>query len=147
MKKILSVLLGLMFVLALVACDNTNQTDEEPNAYRVTFNTDGGSSITAVTIEEGKLLDKPTEPEREGYLFLYWYLTDEAVEFDFNTPITSDITLNALWEKEAEPEVELSVQEKIEEDYQAVLDQLYVKDGDLSMLTRGPIHNSIITWT
>lgn len=148
MKKILSILLGLLLVATLVACtDDGVPNEEEPNTFTVTFNTFDGTAISPVTVNEGALASVPLEPTKEGYLFLYWYLTDEAVEFDFDTPITANITLNALWEAEADPIVEPTVQEKIQEDFEAVAAQLYVRDGELSMLTRGPIHNSIITWS
>ena len=43
----------------------------------------------------GENVEEPTI-KREGYKFLGWYLNDEL--FDFNTPVTEDITLVAKWE-------------------------------------------------
>ena len=63
--------------------------------YNVTFNNDG--SETKVEVEENKLLSKPTDPTKKGYKFTGWYLKDQ--EFDFSTPITSDIILVAKWAK------------------------------------------------
>jgi uncharacterized repeat protein (TIGR02543 family) len=43
------------------------------------------------------------EPTRDGYTFLGWYTSTDSgttlssTTFDFNTPITSDITLYAKW--------------------------------------------------
>ncbi len=63
--------------------------------YTVTFNSDGGSPVTAQTIEEGKTATKPTDPTKAGHTFIGWYNGD--TEFYFTTPITSDITLKAKW--------------------------------------------------
>jgi hypothetical protein len=49
-------------------------------------------------VEEGKTIVKPNNPIKEDYNFAYWYL-EEDKEFDFNTIITSDITLKAKWYK------------------------------------------------
>ena len=69
--------------------------DEESDKFTVTFNVDG--KIEKVEVENGKKVSKPTDPTKEGYEFLGWYLADE--EFDFNTAISKDITLVANFEK------------------------------------------------
>ena len=63
--------------------------------YTVTFDSDGGSAVTGQTIEKGKTATKPENPEKAGHTFIGWYNGD--TEFDFNTPITDDITLKAKW--------------------------------------------------
>ena len=65
--------------------------------YTVTFDSNGGTTIRSKKVNENDIVIKPTEPKREGYKFLGWYLGDE--EFDFDTKITSNITLTAKWEK------------------------------------------------
>ena len=67
----------------------------------VTFDSDGGSLIQSVTLGEGQLLNKPTNPTKEGYEFICWTLNGE--EFDFSTPITESITLVAKWKETAKP--------------------------------------------
>ena len=69
----------------------------EGNMYTVTFNSDGGSEVKRKRVAENGSVIEPTEPTKEGYNFLGWYLND--AEFDFNTKITSDITLVAKWEE------------------------------------------------
>ncbi len=63
--------------------------------FTVTFDTDGGSAIEAVKVKENKTVAKPTQPTKSGYLFNEWMLNGEV--YDFNTPVTSDITLKATW--------------------------------------------------
>lgn len=75
----------------------------EKSKYTVKFVSDHGS-FADQTIEYGKPIDtdKLTIPTVEGYTFDGWY-ADEArtIEFDFNTPITSNTTVYAKWEKNA----------------------------------------------
>lgn len=73
------------------------------NKYTVQFVSDYGS-FADQTIEHGKPIDtgKLTIPEVEGYTFGGWYTDDTYdTEFDFNTPITSNTTVYAKWEKNA----------------------------------------------
>lgn len=71
--------------------------------YVVTFNSNGGSDVTTQYIPntDTDVATKPHDPNPPiaGYKLAYWYLDDESVEFDFNTPITGNITLNAKWVK------------------------------------------------
>ena len=69
--------------------------------FKVNFETDGGTSIAAIEIEEGKIPERPEDPKREGYIFVGWMLGDEL--YDFTTPISKDATLKAVW-KERDPE-------------------------------------------
>ena len=64
--------------------------------YTVTF-TGEGVDLPAQTVYKGDKAQKPTDPEREGYRFLGWFLGEAEEPFDFSTPITSDITLTARW--------------------------------------------------
>lgn len=73
--------------------------------YTVTFDDNGGSGSVTESVREGKVVEKPTEPVKEGYRFLGWYLDDE--EFDFSKPIKKNIKLIAKWEKIADGEKEI----------------------------------------
>ena len=69
--------------------------------YTVTFNANGhGTTPQEQTIASGGKAPEPTAPTATGYTFGGWY-TDKACsddkKFDFNTPITEDITLYAKW--------------------------------------------------
>jgi uncharacterized repeat protein (TIGR02543 family) len=63
----------------------------------VKFDLNGGDSapIANQKLMAGNKIVKPADPSRTGYTFTGWYLNGE--EFDFNTPITGDITLVAHW--------------------------------------------------
>jgi len=61
----------------------------------VTFDSAGGSAVAPIQLLDGETATEPTDPTRAGYTFDVW--TFEDVEFDFDTPITADITLVATW--------------------------------------------------
>ena len=70
------------------------------NEYTVNFETNGGSTIVSVTVEEGSKVTKPTDPTKDGYKFVNWY-TDIGLstEMNFDNAVTSTLTLYAKWEK------------------------------------------------
>lgn len=73
------------------------------NTYEVSFNTRGGNTVATQTVRYEAKAYEPEEPLKNGNSFLGWYtsnddgisLSDEA--FDFETPVTADITLYAKW--------------------------------------------------
>ncbi len=65
-------------------------------SYTVTFNSDGGTLVDSQAISVGCKVVKPQNPEREGYIFLGWYLDGEAWNFT-SSVVTEDITLTAGW--------------------------------------------------
>ena len=71
--------------------------EPEVKKYTVTFDANGGTAVAKQTIEEGKTASKPKDPTRTGYTFKGWLLNGKT--FDFSTPITSNITLEADWKK------------------------------------------------
>lgn len=64
--------------------------------YTVKFNVDGGSYVDTQRVKEGDKVKKPVTPVKEGYVLQCW--TDDLdKEYSFNTPVSSDMTLNAKW--------------------------------------------------
>lgn len=57
--------------------------------YTITFNTDGGTAVESQIVEEGGFATMPTT-SKMGYTFVKW-------DYDFNKPITDNITINAVW--------------------------------------------------
>ena len=68
----------------------------EPLSYNVTFNPDNGEASNVVRVESGSTVERPTNPTKENYTFVGWKKANGAL-FDFNAPITEDITLTANW--------------------------------------------------
>lgn len=63
--------------------------------YEVVFNTHGGTKIASKYVAENGIVKMPSNPVRNGYIFKEWQLNGK--KFDFNTKVTSDITLNAVY--------------------------------------------------
>jgi len=64
----------------------------------VSFDSNGGSGIDSQIITKNENATKPINPTKADYIFESWYLDSDFVNiFDFNTPITTDITLFAKW--------------------------------------------------
>jgi uncharacterized repeat protein (TIGR02543 family) len=68
------------------------------NTYTVTFNSNGGSSVTSQTVNQDMNATSPTVPTKAGYTFAGWY-SDSGLtsSFSFATPIVADTTLYAKW--------------------------------------------------
>ena len=49
-------------------------------SYTVTFNSNGGSSVGSLSVINGKTIEKPEDPEKEGYKFIGWYTDDKFTE-------------------------------------------------------------------
>ena len=62
-------------------------------SFIVSFNTDGGTPIIIdpQTVLKDSLATEPAPPTKTGYNFVGW-------DFDFKTPITKSIMVNAKWE-------------------------------------------------
>lgn len=71
------------------------------NAFTVTFDTDGGNAMPAITnVAEGSTIKQPKDPVKEGFTFLWWKEEDSwAANFNFSNKIYNDTTLRAIWEK------------------------------------------------
>lgn len=65
------------------------------NTYKVTFESSGGSDVAVQTVNWNTSASLTT-PERVGYRFLGWYLTN-GTQYT-NQPITANTTLTARWE-------------------------------------------------
>jgi uncharacterized repeat protein (TIGR02543 family) len=68
--------------------------------YTVSFNTNGGSTVSNQTISHGSTATRPaTNPTKPDHLFNDWYSNPDLTgdPYDFNSPITSNLTLYAKW--------------------------------------------------
>ena len=68
----------------------------QPGEWTVTIN---GQTVT---VKDGETLARPADPVKEGYKFIGWFV--DGKEFDFNTPITGDLKIEARFEKLPTPE-------------------------------------------
>jgi uncharacterized repeat protein (TIGR02543 family) len=72
------------------------------NKYSISFETNGGSEIEAITGDYDSKVNEPKKPVKEGFAFDGWFADEELSEpFEFDTMPASDITVYAKWKKEA----------------------------------------------
>ena len=102
MRKILGILSFILLLTILVACGG-----DDPVTYTVTFESNGGSAVTAITgVEKDATIAEPTAPTRNNYTFAGWYkeaaLTNPWV---FATDqVSANITLYAKWNEVVIPQ-------------------------------------------
>lgn len=95
--------------------DNDSDNDDSANAseerisesqrnddlFTVTFDSDGGSAVNAVTVKSGEKIPEPKLPVKatleKQYAFKGWYYQDKKWDFE-NDVVTENITLTAKWE-------------------------------------------------
>ena len=67
--------------------------------YSVRFETDGGTSVPDQIIPTSgtRKAVQPDAPSKSGYAFNGWRLDGAEQDFDFDTPITGNLTLYAQW--------------------------------------------------
>jgi len=73
----------------------------EATYYTVTFDSDGGSEVASQSVLSGTTATEPVDPTKTDYVFDGWFTDAElTTEYDFSTPVTSDIILYAKWTAE-----------------------------------------------
>ena len=109
MKKFLMFCLVLALIGGIIyggyyLYNNTNILDrffdieEAETTCTVKFECNGGSTIDPQTVENGKTINHPGIPTREGFTFVGWYTNNDFEElFDFSTPIKKSCTVYARW--------------------------------------------------
>ena len=82
------------------------QWEKDPGVtvHTVTYMANGGKFADGtermeVEVADRTLANRPTDPVKVGYAFMGWKLN--GAEYDFTEPVTSNIELEAQWEKNA----------------------------------------------
>lgn len=97
MKKSIKSGIGLLIsVMLLTGCGKSHATDSIKE-FSVHFDTTGGSVVRSQLVVDGETINVPSDPSKEGYTFNGWYL--DGKKFDFSTPISNDVKLEARWIK------------------------------------------------
>ena len=72
--------------------------------HTLTFETNGGSAIDPVTVRHGNAVARPTDPTKDKYTFIGWYVDPEFTEeYDFATVLEADKTIYAKFELTSTP--------------------------------------------
>jgi uncharacterized repeat protein (TIGR02543 family) len=96
--------LALTFTLLFAGCPNPagdggDDDNDSPATYTVSFNVDGGSSVSNQSVTSGGKADEPTAPTKAGYTFGGWYKESNFTnQWNFGTDtVTGNITIYAKW--------------------------------------------------
>lgn len=87
LKKLLLICMLVALVAVLASCGSK---------CTVTFDSNGGTPVAEQVVKSGKPVTEPAAPTKDGYIFDGWFNGDN--EWNFASPVTSDMTLVAKWE-------------------------------------------------
>lgn len=71
-------------------------SSQKKETYQISFDSNGGTPVESLNIESGDFGYEPVIPEKQNKTFGGWELNGER--FDFDSPITKNVTLKAIWE-------------------------------------------------
>lgn len=99
-KRIFGLILLSIFSLVLVACGDTSGNNNPPSVqkYVVTFNVDGGISVSSIEREENKAIGTLPTTSKDGFMFDGWF-SDSAktVSVTGTELVKNNMTLYAKW--------------------------------------------------
>jgi|GEM_PF-1173007 len=96
------ILVSMLILLSLFTYSSCKNDEPNKTIFKITVISNGGTNIAPIFVSSGELLPQsklyPNPIVTDGGKFVSW-CTDAALqtEFDFNTPITKDMTLYAKW--------------------------------------------------
>lgn len=101
-KRFATACILFVCLVSIFSCANSIDTitanNPTPTVYTVSFNTNGGTSVSSQQITSGDVAILPSTPTKTDYTFAGWYSDSElTVAYDFSTPVTQNITLYAKW--------------------------------------------------
>jgi uncharacterized repeat protein (TIGR02543 family) len=87
--KVESVLSGTYSILV---------SNPPPTQYTITFDSQGGTAVGAISANEGTQAAKPSDPTKTGYTFTGWYSgAGWGTQYDWPYTMTRNITMYAAW--------------------------------------------------
>ncbi len=90
------IVVSAAMTLMLSSC---SKVDHDQGKIVVTFNSQGGSSVSEQKVASGSLVKEPDAPTKQGQVFRGWYKEADCIHlWNFETGvITKDVTLYAKW--------------------------------------------------
>lgn len=133
----------------IFSCYSNGQMDvqiyklEKKLSYSISF-FDGTEEYTeyAKTVEENSKLIRPTDPEKEGYVFVGWYTEPELINvYNFDSPVTADLKLYAKFEEAASV---ITHTVTFKSDSETTYDTSVVKEGNSVVKPENPIKEGYV---
>ena len=92
----------LIITAIFVAAVTTSCKKDEEKSFIVTFNSNGGSVVEALTIKQNNKIVEPSAPTRDKHTFGGWYMDNNTFEYKWNfavNTVTENVILHAKWEE------------------------------------------------
>lgn len=115
----------------------TNHSTTKSNTFIVKFESSGGTKIKSLSVKKNSVINKPSDPTKEGFKFIGWFLNDKEYNFEKNK-VNKNITLVARWE--IIPGVEI-VNIKFNTDGGSNIDDIQIVKGASLILPNNPTKN------
>lgn len=124
--------------IVLVAKWEKKEEQKPSETFIVNFESNGGTSVDFQRVEKKDLVKRPNNPTRECYRFLGWYIDSALTEkYDFNTPVTSDMTLYAKWQDDGSCTVR-TYRVKFDSNKGSSVATQWVEEGDRAYQPKDP---------
>ena len=104
-RLIVLIIIVILFSIAIVLSFLYHE-----GKYKVSFETGTDDVILTQYVSKNSKVNKPLEPEKEGYIFIEWQL--KGTTYDFDTEVKDNIILSAKWLKEDYITVEFNTNTK-----------------------------------
>ena len=89
---------AIKYTTSITVSDNkTIYVKCNPNTYTITFNSDGGTTVSSKTATYDSKIGTLTNPTKTGYNFAGWYLDTESITSESVYKYAKDITIKAKW--------------------------------------------------
>lgn len=93
-KRTIIIVIGVVLIIACLVAYFIFANKK----YTITFDSDGGSVVEKQIVKRGEKVNKPTNPTRDGYIFIEWDLGSSI--YDFSAKVTRNLILKAVWKEQ-----------------------------------------------
>ncbi len=85
-------------MLVVKSADGSEMRFLVAKRFTLTFDSQGGSAVSAVKVQNGQCAEAPAAPTKKGYTFIGWCLDAKGTQpYAFSRAVTEDLKLYALW--------------------------------------------------
>lgn len=96
--RVFCMLLAIIMVVGLIPLSVIADDIQSTHTVWFKLNYNGAKTLPSVTVADGECVTEPENASRTGWILKGWFTQKNGGEkFDFDTPVTSNVTLYAQW--------------------------------------------------